>query len=140
MQWKMARPSRFADGFNRWALRHGFPALLKVAPRLPRWFNLLGARFVITVVMGFYHPPKRAIVLPRCSDPDDQKFLTLALDAAADWLLTRDKVLLNLNRRLKTAGFRVVSPSDWSAECGQPTDAFQSNQVADSASVARSVR
>jgi len=86
------------------------------------------------------HPPKRAIVLPRCSDPDDQKFLTLALDAAADWLLTRDKVLLNLNRRLKTAGFRVVSPSDWSAECGQPTDAFQSNQVADSASVARSVR
>jgi lauroyl/myristoyl acyltransferase len=61
MQWKMARPSRFADGFNRWALRHGFPALLKVAPRLPRWFNLLGARFVITVVMGVYHPPKRAI-------------------------------------------------------------------------------
>ncbi len=61
MQWKMARPSRLADRFNRWALRHGFPALLKVAPRLPRWFNLLGARFVITVVMGVYHPPKRAI-------------------------------------------------------------------------------
>ncbi len=61
MQWKMARPSRFADGFNRWALRHGFPLLLKVAPRMPRWLNLLGARFVITVVMGFYHPPKRAI-------------------------------------------------------------------------------
>lgn len=61
MQWKMARPSRLADGFNRWALRHGFPALLRVAPRLPRWVNLLGARFVITVVMGLYHPPKRAI-------------------------------------------------------------------------------
>lgn len=61
MQWKMARPSKFADAFNHWALRHGFPLLLKFAPRAPRWLNLLGARFVITVVMAFYHPPKRAI-------------------------------------------------------------------------------
>jgi putative PIN family toxin of toxin-antitoxin system len=62
----------------------------------------------------------RPIPLPRCSDPDDQKFLTLALDAAADWLLTRDKALLKLNRRLKTAGFRVGSPAQWSAACAQP--------------------
>ena len=62
----------------------------------------------------------RPIALPRCSDPDDQKFLTLALDAAADWLLTRDKALLKLNRRLKTAGFRVGSPAQWSAVCEQP--------------------
>ncbi len=53
--------------------------------------------------------------LPRCSDPDDQKFLTLARDASADWLLTRDKALLKLNRRLKAAGFRIGSPSEWSA-------------------------
>ena len=86
------------------------------------------------------HPSKRAIVLPRCSDPDDQKFLTLALEAAADWLLTRDKALLKLNRRLKAAGFRVGSPSDWSAEFAPPTDVFQSIQVADSAPVARAVR
>lgn len=61
------------------------------------------------------HQPKRTIILPRCSDQDDQKFLTLALDAAADWLLTRDKALLKLDRRLKAAGFRVASPSEWSA-------------------------
>ncbi len=59
--------------------------------------------------------PARRTVLPRCRDPDDQKFLTLALDAAADWLLTRDKALLKLNRRLKAAGFRVGSPSEWAA-------------------------
>ena len=61
MQWKMARPGRIADGFNRWALRHGFPLLARIAPRLPRWFNLAGARLVISVVMALHHRPKRAI-------------------------------------------------------------------------------
>jgi putative PIN family toxin of toxin-antitoxin system len=55
------------------------------------------------------------IALPRCSDPDDQKFMALALDAAADWLLTRDKALLRLNRRLESAGFRVGSVAQWLA-------------------------
>jgi putative PIN family toxin of toxin-antitoxin system len=53
--------------------------------------------------------------LPLCTDPDDQKFLTLARDAEADWLLTRDKALLRLNRRLKSSGIRVGSPAQWSA-------------------------
>lgn len=64
--------------------------------------------------------PARLTALPRCTDPDDQKFLTLARDAAADRLLTRDKALLKLNRRLKGAGFRVESPSEWSAAFAQP--------------------
>lgn len=55
------------------------------------------------------------IALPRCSDPDDQKFMVLALDATADWLLTRDKALLRLNRRLARAGFRVGSVAQWLA-------------------------
>jgi predicted nucleic acid-binding protein len=53
--------------------------------------------------------------LPRCIDPDDQKFLALAHDASADWLLTRDKALLNLSRRLLASGIRVGSPAQWSA-------------------------
>ena len=57
----------------------------------------------------------RRAALPRCSDPDDQKFLELAQDAQADWLITKDKALLKLSRRLKAAGFRVGSPSAWSA-------------------------
>ena len=61
-----------------------------------------------------------AAALPRCTDPDDQKFLALAQDAAVDWLLTRDKALLRLNRRAKLAGFRVGSPADWSAACTHP--------------------
>lgn len=40
-------------------------------------------------------------MLPRCRDPDDQKFLQLAQRASADWLLTRDKALLALRKRVR---------------------------------------
>jgi putative PIN family toxin of toxin-antitoxin system len=38
--------------------------------------------------------------LPRCRDPNDQKFLELALRCGADFLVTRDNELLALARRL----------------------------------------
>ncbi|MEO8008373.1 MAG: putative toxin-antitoxin system toxin component, PIN family [Betaproteobacteria bacterium] len=61
------------------------------------------------------------VVLPRCSDPDDQKFLLLAYQAAAEWLLTRDKALLRLSRRARTAGFCIGSPAQWSAQFARST-------------------
>jgi putative PIN family toxin of toxin-antitoxin system len=39
--------------------------------------------------------------LPRCADPDDQKFLELAWAAGADFLVTKDKALLRLDRRVR---------------------------------------
>ena len=49
--------------------------------------------------------------LPRCSDRDDQKFLELARDSAADWLVTADKALLHLARRDRLRGlFRILTP------------------------------
>ena len=39
--------------------------------------------------------------LPRCRDPDDQKFLQLAQRAGAHWLLTRDKALLALRKSVR---------------------------------------
>lgn len=52
-----------------------------------------------------------AISLPRCKDRDDQKFLELARDSAADWLVTADKALLRLARRDRLRGlFRILSP------------------------------
>jgi predicted nucleic acid-binding protein len=47
-------------------------------------------------------------VLPRCRDPDDQKFLELALAARADCLLTRDSALLELAHRV--SAFRIMAP------------------------------
>ncbi len=55
--------------------------------------------------------------LPRCSDRDDQKFLELARNAGADWLVTSDKALLKMARRDKLAGlFRIVTPDAVLAE------------------------
>jgi len=48
-----------------------------------------------------------SLVLPRCSDPDDQKFLHLTAAAGADALVTKDAALLELARK---APFRVVTP------------------------------
>ncbi len=55
--------------------------------------------------------PGKAAPLPVCRDPDDQKFLELARDAAADWLVTNDKALLAVSRRRRLAGrFRILTP------------------------------
>ncbi len=48
-----------------------------------------------------------AIPLPKCRDPDDQKFLQLAQRAGAGWLLTRDNALLVLRKSVR---FRIVQP------------------------------
>jgi len=61
MQWKMARRSRLAEGYHEWAMRRGFPLLVRIAPILPRWFLFLGARFVIFTVMLVYPGPKAEI-------------------------------------------------------------------------------
>lgn len=56
-----------------------------------------------------------AMPLPRCADPDDQKFLELALASGARWLLSKDKELLKLDRRTCSAGlFAIRLPQLWS--------------------------
>ncbi|GAB3377603.1 PIN domain-containing protein [Lysobacter fragariae] len=58
--------------------------------------------------------PPASDVLPRCRDPDDQKFLELALRTGANWLLSRDHHLLSMNRRLQRSGlFPVLTPQQW---------------------------
>ncbi len=50
-------------------------------------------------------------VLPKCRDRDDQKFLELARDAAADILTSSDKALLKLARRKPLPNlFRIMPP------------------------------
>jgi KDO2-lipid IV(A) lauroyltransferase len=61
MQWKQAPRSRLAARYHEWAMRRGFPVLVRIAPKLPRWFLFLGARIIIWSVMLVYPKPKRAI-------------------------------------------------------------------------------
>jgi len=52
--------------------------------------------------------------LPRCRDPDDQKFLELAQACGAQWLLSRDRELLKLARRTRRGhGFDILTPQAW---------------------------
>ncbi len=52
--------------------------------------------------------PADCASLPRCADPGDQIFLEAALAARADFLVTRDRALLDLGRR--GLPFRIVTP------------------------------
>ncbi len=55
-----------------------------------------------------------AAALPVCKDPDDQKFLELARDCRADWLLTKDRDLLVFARRkYQYLPFRIVTPAQF---------------------------
>jgi putative PIN family toxin of toxin-antitoxin system len=59
-------------------------------------------------------PAARALRLPACSDRDDQKFLELARDAGAAVLVTKDKALLKLARRIARDGlFAIELPETW---------------------------
>ena len=62
-------------------------------------------------------PPERGR-LPRCKDPDDQKFLELAFAANADILISKDRALLELARRKKAPpgrklDFRILTPEEF---------------------------
>jgi putative PIN family toxin of toxin-antitoxin system len=58
--------------------------------------------------------PRMEVRLPICRDPDDQKFLEIARDAAAHTLITKDKALLKLARKTARDGlFRIITPEAW---------------------------
>jgi len=49
--------------------------------------------------------------MPRCSDPDDQKFIELAAAARAQGLVSKDRAVLKLRRRCEPH-FRVMTPAE----------------------------
>jgi predicted nucleic acid-binding protein len=56
-------------------------------------------------------PPQRSPQRrPQCTDTDDQKFIDLALDTGAQWLVTRDRALLKLARRAWMLNLAIVTP------------------------------
>lgn len=54
----------------------------------------------------------------RCSDPDDQKFIDLALQHGARWLLSRDRAVLKLAREAGRSGLHIQTPASWSRSVG----------------------
>ena len=63
-----------------------------------------------------------AQALPKCRDADDQKFLELARDCGADYLVTKDNELLAMARRKsRPAPCRIVTPVELGAILGGQT-------------------
>ncbi|MBB5407851.1 putative PIN family toxin of toxin-antitoxin system [Paraburkholderia sp. RAU6.4a] len=57
--------------------------------------------------------------LPQCKDRDDQKFLELAHAAQADWLVSKDRAVLKLAKRIaRDFGFRIAQPAPFVAAIG----------------------
>lgn len=85
-------------------------------PIRPEQRDGLRERFDATLVQLTDLPDPASLgPLPVCRDPDDQKFLELALASGAQWLLSKDRHLLKLARRTRKAGqFLILKPDQWS--------------------------
>ncbi|CAH2901058.1 MAG: FIG00452560: hypothetical protein [uncultured Paraburkholderia sp.] len=60
--------------------------------------------------------PEDSRPLPKCKDRDDQKFLELAHAARADWLVSKDRAVLKLAKRVaRDFGFQIAQPAPFAA-------------------------
>jgi uncharacterized protein len=90
-----------------WVLDRGFG---------PRW---PGDASAVLAAFDRHAKLRRAPELPlagglRCSDPDDQKFIDLAVSIGPCHLVTRDRALLKLGRKaLARHGVQVCRPGEW---------------------------
>lgn len=66
-----------------------------------RWVTVVTAR-----------PPALSLPL-RCTDPDDQMFIDLAIQLGGATLLSRDRALLKLARRARAHGVTILTPERW---------------------------
>lgn len=81
-------------------------------PSLSRWNP--DRRHVLAVFDSLACMKPDALTGPRqtlrCSDPDDQIFVDLALFEGASLLYTRDRALLKLRRRARALGLSILAP------------------------------
>lgn len=69
-------------------------------------------------------PPELALGRPRCSDPDDQKFIDLALWLAPTGptvLISRDRAVLKVAKRAARLGLTIQSPTAWLKQLADAT-------------------
>lgn len=89
----------------------GRRALDRWAPDLPGLWADWERHCTDTPTPAAAHPGGRF----HCTDPDDQKFVDLAISAGPCLLLSRDRAVLKLARRLREVGVDVLTPTAWAA-------------------------
>lgn len=97
------------DCRNEWLRVLEYPNL-----RLDPDFRILCAAEFDALVSCTNPASRPGVNLPVCSDRDDQKFLEVARDALATYLITKDKAILKLSKKTSSQGmFRIVRPQEW---------------------------
>ena len=109
-QLRWVASARMREEFRR-TLQHG--ALGKWRPDSERLLTLFDRHATLLP------DPAPAPLRLRCDDTDDQVFIDLALASGARWLLSHDKALLRLRRRVPASGPLICRPREW-PELGQP--------------------
>ncbi len=111
------------------ALQHGRLTALVTAPMLAELADVLSRPFARAWLMQPAHvfAQLQAIArlvestapsppAPRCSDPDDQKFIDLAWAWPACVLFSRDRAVLKLARAAARHGLRIATPEAWARQ------------------------
>lgn len=68
-------------------------------------------------------PAPQAAARLRCTDPDDQKFIDFAIVHGVRWLVSRDRAVLKMGRKVRALhGVEILPPSRWQPDLpvGQP--------------------
>ena len=104
----------------------GEMAHVLLRPLPPRWESArlqalaIDFRLLQTICPAAPAAPQAAGGSLICSDPDDQKFIDLAVAQRCRWLITRDRALLRLARGAARHGVAVLSPRAWVADTQAP--------------------
>lgn len=129
--------SALAEGELRWiataAMRDEFVHVLAQGA-LDRWqpdLPALQARWVRHCVELAAPPAASPASRLRCTDPDDQKFIDLAVSHGSCLLLSRDRAVLKLARKLAPLGVRVATPVAWAAARLRATEVIDNASSAD---------
>ena len=102
-QWIATEAMR--DEFDRVVARGSLDAWHLDTPALcarwDRWANIVPS------------PPRSPPGFPRCTDPDDQKFIDLGIRLGARALLSRDRAVLRCARGARALGLAILTPIAW---------------------------
>jgi predicted nucleic acid-binding protein len=87
-------------------------------PQLQRWRHREAQAHAMLATWATPVPAPEPLPIAqraRCTDPDDQVFVDLALSRRVPWLISRDRAVLKLARRLAARGVTVLTPPRWCA-------------------------
>lgn len=111
---------QLAAGLWRW---HATTEMRQELEHVLTYESMIPWRPDRAAVLGTWDGQARLVAAPavalsqplRCTDPDDQKFIELALSLPGATLLSRDRAVLKLARRARTLGVIIATPLTWSA-------------------------